>query len=171
MTERKITDYLHFYLGCEVLLESEMYGTGGKPDKIRERLVGIDKDGASGENHILYEGDFKLILRPLSDMTEEEGKEIMKMIYQAIFHLDCELDAIDIIRGDENSFGMKAGESRYEERIGLTIEPHCGIELSVEGGKIMTPQFEATRWLLSKGFDLFGLIDSNLAINKSTLKP
>jgi hypothetical protein len=73
-TEKKIQDYLHLYLGCEV-----MAGTH------RCKLIGIE-DGAivmhsiSGRHVILF-ANIKPILRCLSDMTEQEMQECGNMEY------------------------------------------------------------------------------------------
>jgi hypothetical protein len=141
---KKIEDYAHLYLGCPVLLESEMYGVGGKPDKIHERLVVIDKHGCEGEKHILYEGDFKLILRPLSDMTEEEALEVVR-----ITRPNAEL-------------------VKYKEGCWWSFrDPNDGTIYKWRKHPLeyLTP--EQTRILLSKGFDLFGLIEAGLALDKT----
>lgn len=130
---KDIKDYLHLYLGCKVLL----------PDGSKDILdyVEIDQDifwYSKGTDHDDKPvspciEDIKLILRPLSDMTEEELQECGNMIYD--FSDDPEL----------NNHQWKDFE------IGSAPE-----------------QFH---WLLSKHFDLFGLIDAGLAIDKTTLNP
>jgi hypothetical protein len=85
---KDIKDYLHLYLGCECINEEGKIG----------RFSGIDV--------------CKLLLRPLSDMTQEE------------FRIDCNL-----------------------------INP-----------------VERFRFRLSKGFDLFGLIDAGLALDATKLQ-
>lgn len=141
----ELKDVLKFYLGCEVLLESKMYGVGGKPDKIRERLVGIDENGAEGEQHILYEGDFKLILRPLSSMTEEEALEFAR-----------------IERPEAEKVKLKDGKvwSYHDPKDGTFYK---WLTHSLE--TITPKQFV---WLCKKGFDLWNLIESNQAINHKT---
>ena len=62
----------------------------------------------------------------------------------------------------------RIGFSFYDEEndlVGLTIEVDRGIEFSVDSNKLIVNQFEHTLWLLNKGFDLFELIDENLAIS------
>lgn len=116
---KELKDYLHLYLGCEIDVSGQ-----------REILDSVAK---SGQIETLFRGhlrnyrdlsdeDIAPILRPLSDMTEEEEGKIK-----------C-----------SNWTGMQHGEWEY------TIE--------------------SFRFLLSKHFDLFGLIESGLAIDKTTLK-
>ena len=102
---KDIKDYLHLYLGCEVDYEGIINGKELR-DEIREHRgdvfyntrviekkgvkIGVLKQIYFGVNgkfrncrigrkglQTHYDGDrFKLILRPLSDTTEEERKEI-----------------------------------------------------------------------------------------------
>lgn len=77
--EKNIKDYLHLYLGCECLLHLEL-GT------MSEKLTGVteNEDGETicyflNSNKSFRKSDtVKLLLRPLSDMTEEEKKEYGK---------------------------------------------------------------------------------------------
>lgn len=124
--KKELKDYAHFYIGCDVLQD----------DNEIARLVGIyaetcmlihEATGQFGECDI---SKIKLILRHLSDLTEEE------MIY-------C----------------VANGQLVY-----------CGQspENFVIGWGAFRP--EITRFLLSKSFDLFGLIKAGLAIDATTLK-
>jgi len=98
--EKNLKDYLPFHLGCEM-----MYATHHEPQS-KTYTLKIESLAEA-----LHFGDIP-ILRPLSDMTEEE---------------------------------------------------------KIESGKLykhLSPNYEQFRWLLSKSFDLFGLIDAGLAIDK-----
>jgi hypothetical protein len=104
--EKDIKDYLHLYLGCECL------GNNGKPYTLKPSHFPSNwKEGINGH---------KPILRPLSDMTEEEKKDY----------------------------------NNRKQRKGHMAQVHA----------------YNTLWLLSKHFDLFGLITDGLAIDKTTLK-
>jgi hypothetical protein len=143
--EKEFKDY-HLYLGCDVLLIndiSEDYGDDsydppainsiGKLSLINEgdfQINGGEESegwpyGVTFENcHIaLWDlKDFKLLLRPLSDMTEEEKENI---------------------QGTDWGF----------------LETNYDWEFSPE----------TFIYLLSKYFDLFGLIEAGLAIDKTKL--
>lgn len=120
---KNIKDYLHLYLECEVLSSNS---------GMVWQLIGIVNDDG-----VLYHKDFKKntaslqnlkpILRPLSDMTEEEAKEIgfWSELYNKIT-------------------GTEKGHAIYD---------------------LYTA--EKLRLALSKHFDLFGLIEAGLAINKT----
>jgi hypothetical protein len=64
---KNIKDYLHLYLGCEVLWEDESGNTGGT-----EIL-----DGHLIESSKVLKIIIKPILRPLSDITKEEVADLM----------------------------------------------------------------------------------------------
>lgn len=82
--ERRIEDYLHLYLGCNVMIERVDYGPHNTTIKPITRgpfkLVEIDISNNSRqfktEGFILNENDIvKPVLRPLNDMTEDEAIE------------------------------------------------------------------------------------------------
>lgn len=119
--DKKIEDYLHLYLGCDVEYNLS---------SMRYVLIGIESDAAyifseSIGMQIVSMFRIKPILRPLSDMTEE--------------------DYAYLNDGYNNSDKHSRYGSHYWEA-------------------------EQTRYLLSKHFDLFGLVESGLAIDKTTFK-
>lgn len=127
----EIKDFLHLYLGCEVLYNDGVYYLESvqhyslKYGQRRGCFIMIDADDC----HWVRPKDIKPILRPLSSMTEEEMNECW--------------------------FNMEGA-----------VEIRCEYK---DGG---VKKFDATPaqvvYLLSKGFDLFGLIDAGLAIDRLT---
>lgn len=118
--EKRIEDYLHLYLMCKCkFIHSNsvwvLTSVGYSFSEISS------EDGEA--SHIVMSKEVKPILRPLSDMTEEERKE-----FEAT-------------------------------QTAIRATPVHQIMVSV-----WTP--ESFRWALSKHFDLFGLIESGLAIQK-----
>lgn len=93
---------------------------------------------------IFFDG-FKLILRPLSDATFEECIYVAEILGHAISETKP-----DII--------LKSKGKAFLEAYGLDV--------------IKSPVVAAnlTKYLLSRHFDLFNLIENNLAINSTTLK-
>lgn len=131
--EKKIEDYAPLYIGCEVQLEwmgdietHELFGVIGHFAALSYQ---IDEDDEESFDSVDYSvnmrkaKDFKLLLRPLSSMTEEEQ--------------------------------------------GKMLSNH-GVSLMQSHGDIIMNS-ETTRYLLSQSFDLFGLIDSGLALDKTKL--
>lgn len=140
---KDIKDYLHLYLGCEVQLrhngtfvpdpyEPTCYLsriTDGRMDS-----VGVRYDG-SEEIIYPFTADIKPILRPLSDMTEEEARQLCP-------------------NGEEPFLKyLSEKDEWYTNRI-----------------HFYTAYSECYRFLLSRGFDLFGLIDSGLAIDATKIQ-
>ena len=128
---KDIKDYLHLYLGCEVMCHYEERSKKGDYD-FKGTFEGID----CGQYQVFHgqkkaflvhkynAKNIKPILRPLSDMTENEAKELAE------------------------------------------------IKRSPSAGKTVTRTelyAATTHYLLSKHFDLFGLIESGLAIDKTKL--
>lgn len=71
---KQLKDYLHLYLGCEVQIE---------PSNLKELMKGPTTKGIL-TIHLLYRWSMELhrlkpILRPLSDMTEEEWLQIEQL--------------------------------------------------------------------------------------------
>lgn len=66
-TERKLNDYLHFYLGCEFEYEVDA-----------KRYRDIIKSVGTTVNAMFRPEEILILLRPLSDMTMDEWNEIGK---------------------------------------------------------------------------------------------
>jgi hypothetical protein len=107
---KELKDYLHLYLGCDVKCGIKTIAKL-TADETTQDLISLKTT--------LSNPEYKPILRPLSDMTEDEEYEYWK---------------------------TKGGNAFNEF------------------------QGETTLFLLSKHFDIFGLIEAALAIDKSTLK-
>lgn len=171
---KRIEDYLHLYIGCEVKLNDKV----AEASKVVLSGIyrGIDQRGYSpaaprcqlfthpGFNIIWVEIDeFKPILRRLSSMTEEERAELWSLVF-----------------GNEHR--KFTGRTTWFEKPSLSSDPRWvllqGVErLGIEmNGHVWADsdlhlfkhnQHEVTRWLLSKGFDLFGLHEAGLCLYKN----
>lgn len=123
---KNIKDYLHLYLGFGMYnqgLADHLYKKGIPYTPQKLRTVGSDGlfwVGSEEDSREMSTTNFKPILRPLSDMTNE----------------------------DEEATGLNA---TYEY-----------------GHHTFTPS--EFIYFLSKGFDLFGLIESGLAIDATKIK-
>lgn len=91
--------------------------------------------------------DGKLPLHPLSDMTEEEGLKCWEIMNTGF------------------------GKEKYRTELTISDKSKFGKSGTTSSAYIacIPNTYEQSRYLLSKGFDLFGLIESGLAID-STLK-
>lgn len=174
--EKKIEDYLNLYLGCKVSIAL------GEFD-----FIGIEKDCAVVWNKIYGRKIYliqliKPILRPLSDMTEEEAEDFALSCLNsrhAPEHFDpVEKDELQIefVKNDGGNFL----DDDVEIYIGLSCRCLDGYISIMKDGRIgmseeddiptkeMEPiddVYGKVHWLLSKHFDLFGLIESGLAID------
>lgn len=156
---KELKDYLHLYLGCEVELNNggskvynrKLVAVGGVDDELYCKLrLGKAGKGQLVHGIFLKEGRVKPLLRPLSDMTEEE------MRGWALIAAPRENMTDDYIKKSHEDFlkqVSKKGLDAFEVNSG---EFHLA--------------FELTHYLLSLHFDLFGLIESGLAIDKTKLQ-
>jgi hypothetical protein len=120
-SKKKIKDYAHLYTGCGIrrhnyILKKDLFGElfSVRPDYILVKHI-------MTVARVEWDEDFKLVLRSLSDMTEEDIKHIESIEYQMEGYTDF----------------------------------------------IVTPL--RVKYLLSRHFDLFGLIEAGLAIKHPVL--
>lgn len=158
---KKIENYLHLYLGCGVMGDYDgsprrgyLTGISGVAEE-QAQIQFFEEDGFNVCEEPEYNQfvEVKLILRPLSDIKEDEAREYA-MLYMKIMDKDAPV-----------SISIKDGNVRI--LIGAE-EYNCAIlwPLNNYGQKP-----ESLRYLLSKHFDLFGLIESGLAIDSTKLNP
>jgi|SRR5688572_9480762 len=147
MTEnkKKIEDYLPHYVGCDCEIITAP-GTVGKlvSLNIEHRTCSLLQPGMGfmGGGWFAKTNEIKPLLRPLSDMTEEEHNKVAELLgYPKPYR-----------------FYKKEWFKWYWEGEGNEM--------------FFAPAYitEVFRYLLSKHFDLFGLIESGLAIDASKIK-
>lgn len=142
---KDIKDYLHFYIGCKAEF------LGYKKTWTGDITIFTIMAMADGEL-----GYVKPILRPLSDITESEAKELIIR--------DNRQYLVDWIeKGQYEEYPDRQDYSTYLSRLHDNDECYCSQLLQAIGN------FEVWTYLLSKGFDLFGLIESGLAIDKTKM--
>jgi hypothetical protein len=158
---KEIKNYLHLYPNIPIVITE--YGAF---ESTGCTLEGYDwvLDKAITERVNYDPSLIKPILRFLNSMTGDEGLELGTKIYHSIYtsgvitlsqiHYDSDINKIGFSFRDEEN-----------DLVGLTIEVDRGIDFSVNSSKLIVNQFEWTLWLLNKGFDLFELIDEDLAIS------
>lgn len=153
---KDIKNYLHYYLGNRVKW-------GSAPSVMS--LVGFDEEWVKlkrpkdGKIFTVDKNDrIKLYLRPLFSMTEEDLIGCLKVV--SLYDLSNAVYESQL--SDDEDFH---GE--------LFVNAYTGTGVVVDYYAIDTlkMQFEPEvfHYLISKGFDLFGLIPAGLAIDDSTL--
>ena len=141
---KKIEDYLHLYYGAEFRIT--WVANTRRPYRYAPSFI------SAGNIYRILKCisdpkyySFKMFLRPLSDMTEEEMKEIVLINYNMRNTLQT-----------ANLIGYKI------QFIGSGFKSEGEIDL-------LNCNAETFKYLLSKSFDLFNLIESGLAIDKTKL--
>ncbi len=174
----EIKDYLHLYLGCDVL----------RPDRLtRLKMVGICGDIIQFDTEFgeMF-GDAKKakpILRPLSSMTDKEAEHFTWLCMCSEFHQDEETQTskdeiqIELVLNDGGNFLDDDVELYIDLSVrcfagGIAFKKDRSILLCDEDGKQLPIDDIASKiqWLLSKHFDLFGLIEAGLAIDATIIK-
>lgn len=129
---KKIENYLHLYLGHNVMVYN-------LHSIMKLHSVSIDhnrilvSDGSLTRYVMMHE--VKLILRPLSSITEEEADSIQEKYF--FWSIDFDRDKI---------------------KFAINIADR------------LSKQMDVARYLLSRGFDIFGLIDANLALDATKIE-
>lgn len=143
---KKIEDYLHLYLGCDCLFNPY---SDKKEHEWVAKMTTQDLHRFGGRLDWM-----KPILRQLSDMTEDEKTWFVKD--------GGDLDPRFII----NEFHFEEKHDRMKQYYfdALTVADE-------DMDKRLGPgwYFMAIQYLLKQGFDLFGLIEAGLAIDKTKL--
>jgi len=107
----------------------------------------------------------KPILRPITSMTDDEKKELYQIVFKRPFGKNGNIQYYQKERPLQSRWVLWSGV----ERLGIEENGHIWADSDLQRWE--HNQHEVTRYLLSKGFDLFELIKSDEAINGSvTLK-
>jgi hypothetical protein len=176
---KELKEVLHLYLGCKIV--NYPYPNHAKEKSLIGRLRCVmddkvfiqnkDKSGNDWPHLTTDKIDAVMpILRALSDMTEDECVDVYTIERDRQIHAPAlDFDA----RKEANGFIVTRLDLLNERlMIGFTGQVYKVIE---EGKRPhiepIRNQHEITLYLLSKQFDLFGLIQSGLALDKNTLNP
>ena len=168
MGKKQLKDYAHLYIGCEIELDKQKFKEPA-PDDRRFQLTAVDVGFGSDSFKVKHLGWYtfdgspihhdKLVLRRLRDITDEEFIDICKI--EGMVNAE--------IRTRNGKISIHAVDDSYSLNL-IFNDPSQNIYLQKYGAVIaLAKTFEINRYLLSKGFDLFGLIPSGIAIDKITL--
>lgn len=137
---------LAIFIGCNAV-DSE-YPEEGYFELNLETLISLDPD---------IEELPKPILRPLSDLTEEEKLEMLKLKYPAV-------KFISVYWNKEFPIFYKAKVEYFSDHTAEWMPS------GVEGYLSINPYSDINfKYLIQKHFDVFGWIEKDLAIDKTKL--
>lgn len=149
----EVKDYLKYYIGQEMLCTDKQND---------ECMCGSERHTISWVN-LSPESDNRnwvLLLRPLSDITEDEFKVLV------LFHWkEYPENLIVKWRASEFKKNIVRGNG-----MGYDLFSNTGHHMKTETQSFSLFEPEQFHYLLSKGFDLFNLIEQNLAIIKTLIK-
>ncbi len=176
---KQIKDYLHLYLGCRCTVANHFESI----------LIGIHTNGkcqvAYAKGSCFWEAEYiKPVLRPLSDMSEDEAEHFAWLCLNT---KNPDNEEVEVIDKDEidvelvlNDGGLDL-DNDVEIYIGVNLRCFDGYIAIMKDGRIgIADEFEPSSkmkpvdsvaekvlYLLSCGFDLFSLIKAGLAIDKT----
>jgi hypothetical protein len=167
---KKITDYLHLFLGCEILWEFTD-GSGGGTDTMTSYHLNEHRIGSI---------TIKPILRSLSTMNEEESNNLAHLYSEWAWRKEYRVQSLDftdkaafltiyyILEGGPHGIG----DGEYTEQLIISPDSIWARSYAERSHyKIVLNVHQMEYYLLSRSFDLFNLIDEGLAIDKATLNP
>jgi hypothetical protein len=144
-----IKDYIHLYIGCECLYDWTYYNETDLFGKVTSKIIeDVRSPHLSGAST-----NVRPLLRPLSDMTEEEAVALVFAAEGAKSEFIQWHTESGEIGGKPFGFEWQSDHYRKGQRHNTWYESF---------------EPEGTRYLLSRGFDLFGLIAAGLALDKTT---
>lgn len=143
----ELKDVIHYYVGCRIFRIS---ASGAYSD---EYIMDIDE--LYRINKETYPYSIKPILRLLEDATDDDIKGFID--YDKLNELYVDVSFERCVNGIVIYYGIDAGP----DHGGVFSQTH----------KITFHTFSPKEWqyLISKGFDLFGLIETDQAIDAKTI--
>ena len=139
----QLKDYLHLYgLGFEVIFDNKVW----KIAELKKRTVRLQREDKYNRWNECHYNELIVPLRPLSDITSEEMLEYVRIERP-------EATEVKFYQGKIWSFYDPKDTSFYKWMI-------HSIEYKTA---------EQYKYLLKQGFDIFGLIESGLAIDKTKI--
>ena len=181
---KNIRDYLHLYFGCEIVIENTTYWLVHEKhkhtwDKFNIQGWFIDYCNIVDPPKLT----FKLLLRPLSDMTQKEAEHFAWLCMDSEHHLeeDTRISKDEVQIELAKYDGGNLLDPDIEIYIGVIVRCFEGAVVIFKDGSISVVDEEGkarepidniahkVHYLLTRGFDIFGLIESGLAIDKTNL--
>jgi hypothetical protein len=161
--EKKAEDYFHLYLGCDCKLKMAPHigGLSGTL-KIEFNLL----CAATLPTYSAARVELVLLLRPLADMTEIEMGDIWDIIFKKRFIQRYAGRTVFIDKSEKNEVPRWVMNSGVE-RLGIEFDGYIWADSDLH--KWDFNPHEVTKYLLSKSFDLFGLIECGIAIDKTKI--
>lgn len=169
---KQLIDYLHFYLGCDL-----------KTDTGVVKLIAVQKEVIPCTDYrviclngnVTHElkGEFKPILRPLSDMTEDEILEVCKLFSPTAWGEYRFKKWVAKKDPKSNDSWISYDVTNENSTYSFTVDLIDGDIMLYDDDDYEPIHVDNNYrfWYVRNGFDIFGLIGSGLAIDKTTYNP
>lgn len=161
---KDIRDYLKYYIGQPVWIRKNFEGND-VVDTLTGKMVEEDIDMFE-----LSDGkSYKPILRKLESMSEDEMIEMLKH-FSKIDLSNCIFEFSED-EGDDHAWVNGIENGQVVDCLDINLFDHTVMMMDdYREVTITLPQSETFHYLLSRGVDLFQLIENNLAVDKATIK-
>lgn len=163
----KLKDYIHYYIGCPCIY----YMADDDPEGYH-MILGYDtiKNWLSNQE----ETDIKPILRRLADMTDEEAMHIGKLAFfdrdMKYPDTDYKVKKVGITIELPSAYSVSINNDWYEKELRIGFNTGNLWRVGNDAQERNYNQPEIFHYLLRQHFDLFNLIDNQLAIDSKTIK-
>lgn len=182
--KKKIEDYLHLYIGCTVFMHPNFI-PNAKESVGRPGYGKLTGDLLADIENKTFPVEPKPVLRPLTSISPEEADHFAWLCMDSEFHLekDSRITKDEIQTELVTNDGGLLLDADVNVYIGVSVRCFMGTVVIKTDGSIAVYEedkddyhpvdniADKVRYLLSRGFDLFGLIDAGLAIDSTTLNP
>ena len=146
----KFRDVAHHYIGCDL------------HDSFMDRTVKLHYTMLSASFELTHGSRYKPLLLSLEDMTEEDMKEVFKLIFKRDFPESGNIQfRPDTSLTSDPRWILWSGVDRVGIEISGDVWADCDLSKHKFNPHIIT------HYLTSKHYDIFGLIDSGEAIRKT----
>lgn len=175
-----LQDYAPYYIGCPCLntwfpADHSCYNSGWKLQGFQ--VTSVKPCLLESDTDYTWSDSVKLVLRRVEDMTEEEAIEVHREATKTPF-LPADKDEYDV------TYVKSKAEICSIQVVDLRM-PKMHTNINIEGDVLVyihehneepkicervANQHHITHYLLTHHFDLFGLIDAELAVDAKALK-
>lgn len=167
---KNIADFLPYYIGQDCMVESykgKLQSIGSEEIDFMCVVSGTNQDEESGffgedEDYDVKAERIKPILRPLSSMTDAEIVGLFKTV--SLFDLsECSFNVVNV---PNERWANAESNGRVIDSIKIIGD---NVEMMNNDGSFsaINPVSTVFHYLLKQGFDMFGLIEANLAVDKT----
>jgi len=162
--KKTFKDYAHLYLGCDVKFDGKFWVMW----RLSEVYADLKVPAPSDRTNCAYIEEAKPLLRPLSDMKINEGAWCLGQTFFDHVSYPISDFKFELVGQNKQNPRISINNDWYKENLtfGNSNGSIWAVDAMSANVKIKSTLFA---YLLKQGFDLFGLIDAGIAIDKTKI--